>query len=173
MKQSEIQRDYKLLSISSRAFSPKGFIPKKYTCEGDNISPPLDISGIPHQAKSLVLIVDDPDAPGGTFIHWMSWNIPITHHIDEGETPGDQGKNDFGNMGYGGPCPPSGIHRYFFKVYALGDLIDLDPNSEKVQVEEAIAEHILAYGELMGRYTKSENKVIKEEFDVFSKLNLF
>lgn len=173
MKPLEITGDYKLLTITSRAFTSRGFIPEKYTCEGENISPPLDINGTPGNAKSLVLMVEDPDAPGKTFVHWLAWNIPITHHIDEEELLGDQGTNDFGNVGYGGPCPPSGVHRYYFKVYALDDLLDLESGANKDQLEEAMANHILAYGELMGRYTKSENKIIKEEFDVFSKLNLF
>jgi len=155
MKQSEVQTDYKVLNISSSAFQPGGDIPKKYTCEGENISPPLHIGGTPEKAKSLALIVDDPDAPGGTFVHWIAWNIPIMHHIDEEELPGDQGVNDFGEMGYGGPCPPSGTHRYYFKVYALDDLLDLDEGSTKQALESAMDGHILAFGELMGRYRKS------------------
>jgi Raf kinase inhibitor-like YbhB/YbcL family protein len=154
MKQIEVQIDYKLLIITSRAFSPNGDIPKKYTCEGENSNPPLDISGTPDEAKSLVLIVDDPDAPGKTFVHWVVWNIPITHHINEDEVPGDQGLNDFGEVSYGGPCPPSGKHRYYFKVYALDDLLDLEAGSTREQVEQAMAGHIIGFGELMGHYKR-------------------
>jgi Raf kinase inhibitor-like YbhB/YbcL family protein len=154
MKQTEIQIDYKLLIITSRAFSPNGDIPKKYTCEGENSNPPLDISGTPDEARSLVLIADDPDAPGKTFVHWVVWNIPIMHHIDEDEMPGEQGLNDFGDVGYGGPCPPTGKHRYYFKVYALDDLLDLEKGATKQQVEQAMAGHIIAFGELMGHYKR-------------------
>lgn len=154
MKQTEVQVDYKLLIITSRAFSPNGDIPKKYTCEGENSNPPLDISGTPDEARSLVLIVDDPDAPGKTFVHWVVWNIPITHHIDEDTVPGEQGLNDFGDVSYGGPCPPIGKHRYYFKVYALDDLLDLEAGATKQQVEQAMAGHIIGFGEFMGHYKR-------------------
>lgn len=158
MQQADTPRDFKTLSITSPAFKPGGNIPAHYTCEGDDVSPPLEISQIPEDARSLVLIVDDPDAPGGTWLHWLVWNIPVTHHITESEIPGDEGSNDFGRNDYGGPCPPSGTHRYFFRMYALDDLLDLPEGSHRMDVENAMRDHILAYGELMGVYKKSHHK---------------
>ena len=120
MKHIEKAIDYKQLNISSIAFKADEMIPSKYTCDGVNINPPLDIKDIPEKAKCLALIVDDPDAPIGVWVHWVVWNIPVTHHIKENEVHGTEGINDFQQQHYGGPCPPSGTHRYFFKVYALG-----------------------------------------------------
>ncbi len=115
----------------------------------------MNIGDIPEKAISLVLIVDDPDAPGKTWVHWLVWNIPITHHIKENSIPGEQGWNDFKKISYGGPCPPSGTHRYFFKVYALNALLKLTPRTTKKELELAMGDHILAYGELMGLFTRS------------------
>jgi len=129
-------------------------IPTTYTCEGNDINPPLDIGGIPDKAHSLVLIVDDPDAPGKTWVHWLVWNIPITHHIKENSVPGEQGWNDFKRIAWGGPCPPSGTHRYFFKVYALDTLLELSSKTTKKELEQAMGEHILAFGELVGVYKR-------------------
>ncbi len=148
--------DFRPLKFTSRAFPHEGLIPIKYTCDGRNINPPLDIENIPEEAKCLVLIVDDPDAPGKTWVHWMVWNIPVTHHIKENEVHGIEGFNDFLQHHYGGPCPPSGIHRYFFKVYALDALLDLPVLATKSQLEKAMSEHIIAFGELVGLYTRSE-----------------
>jgi Raf kinase inhibitor-like YbhB/YbcL family protein len=147
----------KVLDVISEAFVSLGEIPRRYTCEGVNISPPLFISGIPHHTVSLVLIVEDPDAPGGTWTHWVMWNIPPVRYIGEGEAPGIQGINDFGVTVYGGPCPPSGSHHYHFKVYALNRLLDLPEGSDRKIVELAMDKHILAYGELIGRYTKTRH----------------
>lgn len=158
MHQPEIQTDYKVLQIASTAFTANGNIPRMYTCEGEDINPPLDIQEIPSGAHSLAVIMEDPDAPGGTFLHWLVWNIPITHHINENEVPGEQGLNDFGRNSYGGPCPPSGTHRYIFKVYALDDLIDLPEGSLRKDVENEMRKHILAYGELTGVYRKTRHK---------------
>lgn len=154
MQKRQVGTPYKLLHISSKAFKPNGIIPFKYTCEGEDINPPLDIDKIPFNAKSLVLIIEDPDAPAGIWLHWLAWNIPVIHHIRENEVPGDQGLNDFGKKGYGGPCPPSGSHRYFFKIYALDDLLDVPEGSGKMNIEEAMHDHILAFGELVGIYKK-------------------
>ena len=147
--------DYKSLRISSPAFKPGGNIPSRYTCEGEDINPPLDIKQIPAEAKSMVLIIEDPDAPMGTWLHWLVWNIPIVHYLNENEVPGDQGLNDFGKIAYGGPCPPSGMHRYYFNVYALDDLLDIPEGSSRREVEAAIQNHIIAYGQVMGVYQKS------------------
>lgn len=103
----------------------------------------------------MALIVHDPDAPGKTWVHWVVWNIPLTHHIQENTIPGEEGSNDFGRIAWGGPCPPGGTHRYYFKVYALDTLLKLSAKSNKQQLEEAMGGHILAYGSLMGLFTKS------------------
>lgn len=146
--------DYQHLKLSSAAFEYEGLIPERYTCDGENISPPLHIENIPDEAACLALIAEDPDAPAGTWVHWLVWNIPVTHHMDENEVHGIQGLNDFKQHHYGGPCPPSGTHRYFFKVYALKSLLSLSPDSKKIQLEKAMSEHIIGFGELVGLYTK-------------------
>jgi Raf kinase inhibitor-like YbhB/YbcL family protein len=147
----------KYLHITSPAFDTQGEMPRKYTCEGINVSPPLYITGIPRGTRSLAIIVEDPDAPMGTWTHWVVWNILPTHVIHEGEVPGVQGVNDFGVNLYGGPCPPSGTHHYHFKVYALDKLLNLSQSSTKLQLEFAMDNHILAYGELVGRYKKNKH----------------
>jgi len=144
----------KELSVSSSAFENNKLIPAKYTCDGANVNPPLTIEGVPDGAKSLVLIVDDPDAPMGTFDHWVVWNIPPTSKIEENIAPGTEGVNDYRKHSYGGPCPPYGTHRYFFKVYALDAKLDLSPNSRKKDVEKAMQGHALAKGELIGLYRR-------------------
>lgn len=146
--------DYIPLKVSSAAFQQEELIPLKYTCDGKNVNPPLDIENIPEEAKCLALIVDDPDAPAGTWVHWLVWNIPVTHHIRENEVHGTEGMNDFQQPHYGGPCPPSGTHRYFFKVYALNALLDLPPGARKHRLEKAMSEHIIAFGELIGMYKR-------------------
>lgn len=131
-------------------------IPEKYTADGQDINPPLDITGIPDTAKSLVLIVDDPDAPAGLWVHWLVFNIPTTDRIEEDSVPRDsiQGTNSWGKTSYGGPSPPSGTHRYFFKIYALDNELDLSSSSEKDNVEKAMEGHILDHAELMGTYSR-------------------
>jgi Raf kinase inhibitor-like YbhB/YbcL family protein len=145
----------KELTISSPAFENNKLIPQKYTCDGDNVNPPLTIEGVPDETKSLVLIVDDPDAPMGTWDHWTVWNILPTNKIEENTVPGTEGVNDSRKHSYGGPCPPWGTHRYFFKVYALDTKLDLNQNSRKKDVERAMQDHILAKGELVGLYRRS------------------
>ncbi len=154
MHVTEMPIVYKPLLITSSAFKSMHPIPSKYTCEGDDSNPPIDIMGIPDKAHSLVLVVDDPDAPGNTWVHWLVWNIPITHHIKENMIPGEQGWNDFKRNAWGGPCPPSGTHRYFFKVYALDVLLQLSSKANKKELEQAMGDHILAFGELVGLYKK-------------------
>lgn len=144
------------MKLMCKAFGENEVIPKKYTCNGEDISPPLFIEKVPDEAKSLALIMDDPDAPGGTFDHWIVHTIPPhTTSIAEGVAPGIQGINGFGNVGYGGPCPPSGTHHYFFKLFALDDHLELAEGAERRELEEAMKGHILARAELMGRYSKS------------------
>lgn len=140
--------------ITSPVFKNNEMIPRKYTCDGADVNPTLNIRGIPRKAESLVLIVDDPDAPMGTWDHWIVWNIPPEERIEENSVPGIEGLNDFRKHSYGGPCPPSGTHRYFFRVYALDAMLDLKPNSRKRDVERAMRGHILAQGEIIGLYRR-------------------
>jgi Raf kinase inhibitor-like YbhB/YbcL family protein len=144
------------MKITSQAFQNGGNIAAKFSREGGNVSPPLKIEGVPAKAKSLLLIVDDPDAPGGLFTHWLVWNIdPKTTLIPEGSAPkgGVEGTNDFGSVGYGGPQPPSGTHRYYFKIFALDQMLDLPAGAKRRDVDEAMKGHVVAKGELMGRYS--------------------
>jgi hypothetical protein len=142
------------LLVTSPVFENNKRIPRRYTCDGEDINPPLHIKGVPKQAKSLVLIVDDPDAPMGTWEHWNVWNIPPTNKIEEDSVPGVEGRNDFGKHSYGGPCPPSGTHRYYFKVYALDTELSLPIHSSKKDIEKAFSGLVLAKGELVGLYSR-------------------
>lgn len=147
--------DFRQMKITSPVFSSNDFIPAKYSCDGENISPPLEIEGIPENAKCLAIIADDPDAPVGTWVHWVAWNIPVTHFIKEDSLHGKQGINDFQLNRYSGPCPPNGkTHHYFFKIYALDDLLNLPPKTTKHALEKAMSNHILAFGELVGSYKR-------------------
>ena len=144
------------LEIKSPAFKSDGEIPEQFGCKGANISPPLHVAGVPAGTKWLALSVTDPDAPGGTFTHWLVWNInPKTTTIEEKTVPAGavQGTNDFGQRGYGGPCPPSGTHRYYFRVFALNADLQLRPGAKASEFEKAIAGHVIARGEVMGRFS--------------------
>jgi Raf kinase inhibitor-like YbhB/YbcL family protein len=146
------------MKIKSRAFNNNGNIPKRYTCQGENINPPLEILDIPDRAKTLALIVDDPDAPNKTWVHWLIWNIPVADHsIEEGEPPQNAmcGINDFEKLEYGGPCPPSGTHRYFFKIYALDDVLRLPEGAIKDELMNAVEQHKIDSAQLVGLYSKS------------------
>lgn len=142
----------KTLGVSSPAFVHRNYIPVKYTCDGDNINPPLLIKNLPIATKSLVVIVDDPDAPVRTWSHWVVWNIPPVKKIKENSVPGIEGISDFREHAYKGPCPPSGLHYYHFKVYALDALLDLNSSATKQDVEKKMAAHILGFGEIIGLY---------------------
>lgn len=146
------------MKITSSAFQEGGNIPSKFSCDGADTSPPLQISDVPSAAKSLVLIMDDPDAPSGLFTHWTAWNIsPQNSAIAEGSTPrGVQGTNDFGKSSYGGPCPPSGTHRYYFKIFALDRELDLPFGAKRGQLDAAMKGHVIGQGELMGRYSRKK-----------------
>ena len=146
------------MKITSPAFQEGGNIPSKFTCDGSDTSPPLQINGVPAEAKSLVLIADDPDAPGGLFTHWLLWNVPAqTKSIAEGSASnGVQGTNDFGKSGYRGPSPPPGVHRYSFKVFALDRELDLSSGAKRSQLDAAMKGHVVAQGELMGRYARKK-----------------
>ena len=149
----------KPLRLISTAFSHNGHIPPQYTCEGKNVNPPLKIENIPGGAKSLAIIVEDPDASRGVFDHWVMWNIPVNAAIAEESQAGINGTNSFGQTGYGGPCPPSGVHRYFFKLYALDKELDLAPGAGKNELLDAMKGHVLATAELMGVYQKHKHTV--------------
>ena len=142
------------LNISSPAFEHGGNIPSKFTCEGEDINPELTIDAYPANTMSLVLIVDDPDAPGRTFDHWIVWNIEPQRKIKEDSAPGETGVNSLGENAYTGPCPPSGVHRYFFKVYALDKKLDLLGGATINELQQAMKDHIISSGELMGLYKK-------------------
>ncbi len=150
-------------SLQSSAFQEGADIPRQYTCEGADISPALSWSEAPPKTQSFALIADDPDAPVGTWVHWVAWNIPAgTRELPENAaksagliSAGSQGTNDFKKTGYGGPCPPPGKpHRYFFKLYALDSMLDLKPGATKKDVEQAMKGHILAQAQLMGKYQR-------------------
>jgi Raf kinase inhibitor-like YbhB/YbcL family protein len=150
------------IKVKSTAFEEGGKIPKQYTCDGSDVSPPLAWSAIPEGTKSIALICDDPDAPMGTWVHWVLFNlppdvkelpenVPARKNLENGAI---HGINDFRNLGYGGPCPPSGTHRYYFKVYALDMQINLKAGITKGKLLKAMKGHILAEGQLMGKYTR-------------------
>lgn len=144
------------IQVTSAAFEDGATIPVKYTCDGQDRSPPLAWSGTPEGTQSLVLISDDPDAPVGTWVHWVLFDLPKdTNSLPEGvQDVGTDGNNSWRRPGYGGPCPPSGTHRYFFKLYALDTVLNLEAGASKEDVEKAMQGHILAQGELMGKYER-------------------
>ena len=144
------------MELSSRAFEHGERIPPRYTCDGPNVSPPLTIAGVPQGARALALVMDDPDAPAGTWDHWVVWNIPpeTVEIAEDTEPEGVQGITDFGVPGYGGPCPPSGTHRYQFRLYALDRELDLAEGSTKDQLETVVKEHVLAEARLTGLYRR-------------------
>jgi len=144
------------LTVTSPAFKVNGIIPEKFTCQGKDINPEINIDNIPVAAKSLTIIMTDPDAPGGNFDHWVVYDIKPMKTIAENATLGTAGKNGTGKNGYKGPCPPTGIHRYIFKVYALDAMLKLKEGADKKTIETALKSHILASGELLGKYQKSK-----------------
>ena len=151
------ERTMNKLQIKSPVFPHNGMIPSKFTCDGADVSPPLSMVNIPEKTRTLALIVDDPDAPAGAWVHWVVWNIGAgTKEIPEDSVPQGaiQGTNDFGKQRYGGPCPPSGTHRYYFKLYALDASLALKSGATKAQIEEAMKGHVLAQAELIGLYRR-------------------
>ncbi|HTZ10944.1 MAG TPA: YbhB/YbcL family Raf kinase inhibitor-like protein [Candidatus Margulisiibacteriota bacterium] len=142
------------MRISSPAFKDNEYIPSKYTCEGEDINPEILVSGIPEGAKSLALIMDDPDAPMGTWVHWVVFDMPLVARIEENSSPGKPGVGTSGAKEYHGPCPPSGTHRYFFKFYALDTQLGLNEGISKGQLEKAMQGHILEKAEIIGLYKK-------------------
>jgi len=158
----EVEGGIGTMQIQSSAFNEGDTIPTKHTCEGEDVSPQLSWSAPPEGTKSLALVCDDPDAPVGTWVHWVLYNLPgdttsLPENIPPDETldnGGVHGTTDFGRIGYGGPAPPSGTHRYYFKIYALDSMLDLAPGATKAQLEKAMKGHILAEGQLMGKYKR-------------------
>lgn len=149
------------IMVSSPAFKHEGLMPKDHTCDGKDISPALEWSGLPNNTKSIALICDDPDAPMGTWIHWVVFNIPASiKEIGAGADEKSlgpsvrQGKNSWNRLGYGGACPPSGEHRYFFRVYAIDTMLEVKNEPTKAQLIDAMKGHVLAEGEIMARYTR-------------------
>jgi len=144
------------LTIESSAFNPHEPIPKKYSCEGEDVSPPLVIFNSPGDTASFAIIVDDPDAPSGDFVHWVAWNINADQTtLGEGASVASQGRNDFGVNTYRGPCPPPGkLHRYYFKVYALDTILSIPEGSTNQDLLDAMEGHILAKGELLGTFQR-------------------
>ena len=146
------------MKLASPVFENNSNMPSKFTCEGQDINPELKIDGIPAGTKSLALIVDDPDAPMKTWVHWVVYDIPPVERIGEDSVPGKQGINDAGANDWHGPCPPSGIHRYYFKLYALDKVLGLGDGVSKKELEKAMQGHILDRAELMGTYIRNRNK---------------
>ena len=153
-------REISTLRVESSAFAHQGEIPARFTCDGDDASPPLAWDSGPDGTSSYALIVDDPDAPGGTWVHWVAWNL-VEPRLREAVPPSDalpdgarQGRNSWKRTGYGGPCPPSGTHRYYFRVPALDTTLELAPDTDAAALRAAMTGHVLAQGELMGRYTR-------------------
>jgi Raf kinase inhibitor-like YbhB/YbcL family protein len=150
------------IKVTSTAFKDGQMIPKQYTCDGANVSPPLSWSGVPANAKTIALIVDDPDAPGKTWVHWVVYDLPVSATALPENVPkdekltggGKQGTNDFRKIGYGGPCPPKGTHRYYFKLYALDIETSLNPGATKDQLLRASEGHVVAQGQLIGTYNR-------------------
>jgi Raf kinase inhibitor-like YbhB/YbcL family protein len=145
------------MELASSAFAVGQPIPRRHSCEGENVSPPLSWKDVPEGATSLALIVDDPDAPRGTFTHWLGWGLdPAAGGLDEGEEAPVEGRNDFGETGYRGPCPPPGhgTHRYFFRLHALEAELELAPDASPDEVERALAGRSVAVAELMGTYER-------------------
>jgi hypothetical protein len=144
-------------TVTSTAFQPGQPIPARYTCEGDDVSPPLAWSDVPAGARSLALIVDDPDAPGGRFTHWVAWGLDSqAGGLGEGQAAPAEGRNDFGSVGYRGPCPPPGHgpHRYVFRLFALGDALELTAGAARPELDSAIGGSALAVAELAGTYER-------------------
>ena len=165
MVKTLIEQSIKKLYVTSKAFEDGSAIPIKYTCDGLNVNPPIDLAFIPQNAVSIAIIVEDPDAPINTWTHWIVWNIPVTHNIKENTKQGISGVNDFSKNFYCGPCPMNGVHKYLFKIYALDCFIEMPLNTKKLMLKREISDHILAYGEITGTYTRKINQMVKNELE--------
>lgn len=146
------------LTVRSASFDHRQYIPAKYTCQGKNINPFINWDNLPHHTESIAIIMYDHDVPNGGFTHWIMWNIDPDQAIDENSAPGVQGKNSKGEIGYTGPCPPAGVHHhYHFRIYALDAMLDLEEGATKKELEYAIDHHLLAWGEVIGLYQKTQD----------------
>jgi Raf kinase inhibitor-like YbhB/YbcL family protein len=155
-RQAGLPNEDRSMRITSRAFEPGADIPRRFTCDGQDVSPPLAIEDIPPAAVSLVLVMDDPDAPGGTWDHWVAYDIPVVGVVEEAVGQlGTAGRNSWGRTGYGGPCPPRGSHRYIFTVYALDTRLGLPAGAQKPRVQDALKGHVLDRAQLVGRYRRA------------------
>jgi Raf kinase inhibitor-like YbhB/YbcL family protein len=154
IQEEQVDFSYAPLTVKSPVFSDGGFLPLQYTCDGANFNPSLDIGGIPKGAKSLAIIMEDPDAPGGRFIHWLAWNIPVIRHIKEARSMEAEGLNNFKVHSYKGPCPSFGTHHYHFQVYALDRSMDLPQGCTEEALRTAMKGHILGYGGITGLYKR-------------------
>jgi len=144
------------MKLTSTAFTDQASLPAQYTCDGEDVSPPLAWSDVPEKTQSFVLIVDDPDTAHGTWNHWLLYDIPAdVRKIDEHRSAGIEGTTSMKTVGYHGACPPNGVHRYFFKLFALDTLLHILPAANKVQIEKAMEGHIMGQAELMGKYQRS------------------
>lgn len=143
------------IMISSSAFEDEGKIPSKYTCDGQNLNPPLEFGNVPNGTQSLALIVTDPDSPSGNFVHWVVWNVAPGSGIDEGSVPGVVGRNSYGKATYNGPCPSSGTHDYIFRVFALDTKLELESGSKVDELEEAMQGHVISEGQMTGKYGRA------------------
>ncbi|HNP22203.1 MAG TPA: YbhB/YbcL family Raf kinase inhibitor-like protein [Panacibacter sp.] len=146
--------DFREMKMTSPAFTDGEAIPERYTCDGKNINPPFDLDKIPATAKCLAIVADDANSPSGGWLHWLLWNIPVTHHLKEGDVHGEKGINDFGRYGYGGPCAPDGLHYYTFKIYALDALLNLPVTVTKQEFVKEMSWHIVGYAEMTGNYRR-------------------
>lgn len=157
--ETQVLRKPKTLAVTSDAFAQGRQIPREHTCHGDDVSPPLAVKDLPEGARALAVVVQDPDAPRRVFTHWTAWNIPaantlLERGVDIVALGGVEGKNDFGSIGYRGPCPPSGTHRYTFRVFALREPLDLEPGAHVLDVWKALERDALAWGEVTGTFTR-------------------
>jgi len=148
--------DQNQLNITSDAFIQGATIPRRYTCDGVNINPPFEVYNIPAGTQTIAIIMEDPDAPQGTFTHWLAWNLPPDISIPEGRKHQMSGINSAGTAGYYGPCPPSGVHRYYFNIYALDAALSLENGAGRAALEMEIEKHVLAAGSLMGLYQRKK-----------------
>lgn len=158
MIQAPVLQSIKSMTVTSKVFTEDDVIPKRYTCDGLNVSPPLDIAFIPQQTVTIAILMEDPDAPISSWTHWLVWNLPPVHQIKENTFLGRNGVNDFSRNFYCGPCPMKGKHHYVFKVYALDTVLKLYSTSKKHDFLKAISGHVIAYGEISATYSRNTDK---------------
>lgn len=168
----DFERSIKTLKLEGDLFLDEGLLPFKYSCEGDNINPGLWIKNLPENAVSMALIMEDLDAPIKPWIHWVVWNIPVTHHIAENTKRGSAGRNDFNKKKYNGPCQIKGIHHFVFKVYVLDSLLNLNTQSNAYDLTKVMSGHILAYGELTCTYGNPLYSLNQKVYEVYENIQM-